>query len=221
MQKQSNKERNLLRTGVAVSNARAYGQRVFELKKIWSQRLWISPSLFITWCLTHFFQNATPGESLISNGKETTFQKGRQQVRKNQSRSFIVKNAYSVPKLKITSRKTNWPALKHQWKHLNDLDLPFIDSIKVTVLLGRDVMRVHDVLDVRMPLEGIEAPDGVRPHRPSSDFNDSTAWRFAFENSSCFQTFSVQETRWCCRQLLAHGIFWCQLSRTPTDEQWR
>ncbi|XP_045023214.1 uncharacterized protein LOC123467324 [Daphnia magna] len=83
---------------------------------------------------------------------------------RDQSRTFTVKNAYAVPKLEVTSRKINWPALKHQWKHLNDLDFPFIDSNKVSVLLGSDVMRVHDVLDVRIPPEGIEAPDGIRTH---------------------------------------------------------
>ncbi|XP_046455429.1 uncharacterized protein LOC124202951 [Daphnia pulex] len=83
---------------------------------------------------------------------------------RDQSRAFAVKNAYSVPKLEVKSRKINWPALKHQLKHLNDFDFPLIDSNKVSVLLGPDVMRVHDVLDVRMPPDGIEAPDGIQTH---------------------------------------------------------
>ena len=83
---------------------------------------------------------------------------------RNRSRSFAVKNAYSVPKLNVTSRRINWPAIQHQWKHLSDLELPLVDSSKVKILLGRDVMRVHDVLDVRTPPEGMEAPDGLQTH---------------------------------------------------------
>lgn len=64
----------------------------------------------------------------------------------------------------MSSREVNWPLIKHRWEHLKDLDLPLIDSSKVTVLLGRDVLRVHDVLDSRTPREGELAPDAVRTH---------------------------------------------------------
>ncbi|XP_059353479.1 uncharacterized protein LOC132088564 [Daphnia carinata] len=80
------------------------------------------------------------------------------------SRSFIVKAAYSVPQMKITKRTINWPKIKYRWQHLQEPDLPHIDSSKVTVLLGRDVLRVHDVLDTRIPPDGVEAPDGLKTH---------------------------------------------------------
>ena len=41
------------------------------------------------------------------------------------------------------------------------MDLPSIDVSDITILIGRDVMRVHDVLAHRSPPDGIEAPDGI------------------------------------------------------------
>jgi hypothetical protein len=80
------------------------------------------------------------------------------------SRSFEVKSAYTVPRLQIQTTSLNWPAVKHQWNHLCDIEPINADTKEIGVLLGRDVLRVHDVLDSRYPADGVEAPDGIKTH---------------------------------------------------------
>ncbi|XP_046632214.1 uncharacterized protein LOC124311889 [Daphnia pulicaria] len=80
------------------------------------------------------------------------------------SRSFPVKKAFSVPKLNINAQQIEWPVTKREWGYLQDVDLPHIDTNNVTILIGRDVMRVHDVLEHRSPPDGTEAPDGILTH---------------------------------------------------------
>jgi hypothetical protein len=80
------------------------------------------------------------------------------------SRSFEVKSAYTVPRLQIQTTSLNWPTVKHQWNHLCDIEPINADTKEIGVLLGRDVLRFHDVLDSRYPADGVEAPDGIKTH---------------------------------------------------------
>jgi hypothetical protein len=101
------------------------------------------------------------------NGEDPEFETKRVNFNvlpRDQSRSFLVKKAFSVPKLNVNSRTIYWPGIKRQWKHLEDLDLPVIDSSKVTVLLGSDVLRIHDNFGVRILQDGVETPDGILTH---------------------------------------------------------
>lgn len=58
----------------------------------------------------------------------------------------------------------NWPALKTNWSHFKDLNLTRIETSKVTVLLGREVIRVNDVLDSRITTDREIAPDSILTH---------------------------------------------------------
>jgi hypothetical protein len=77
------------------------------------------------------------------------------------NRSFPVKKAFSVPKINVSAQQIEWPVTERDWSYLKDVDLPSIDASDVTILIGRDFMRVHDVLAHRSPPDGIEAPDGI------------------------------------------------------------
>ena len=80
------------------------------------------------------------------------------------SRTFQVKTAFTVPRLQAQSAHVDWPSIKQQWSHLVDIQ-PINTGLKrVEVLLGRDVLRVHDVLESRYPSDGIDAPDGIKTH---------------------------------------------------------
>ena len=80
------------------------------------------------------------------------------------TRSSPVKRAFAVPKLNVSSQKIDWPVTKREWNYLKDVVLSPIDANNVTVLIGRDVLCVHDQLDQRFPPDGIEAPDALLTH---------------------------------------------------------
>ena len=75
---------------------------------------------------------------------------------------FQVKRAYTLPTLQTAKQRCDWPVMKQRWNHLADLDLPLIDSSRITVLLGGDIRGVHDVLEQRKSPDGIEAPNVYR-----------------------------------------------------------
>jgi hypothetical protein len=82
----------------------------------------------------------------------------------NSFRPFNVKTAYAVQRLKVTNIEFHWNKLRHQWPHLSDIDPINVDSSDIGVLLGRNVLRLHDVIDTCYPANGIEAPDGIKTH---------------------------------------------------------
>ncbi|XP_043228628.1 uncharacterized protein LOC122392278 [Amphibalanus amphitrite] len=55
---------------------------------------------------------------------------------------FRVRDARTTPVLNITGPAVNWPAIKTQWPHLCDLDLPGITTASVDILLGSDVLEL-------------------------------------------------------------------------------
>jgi len=79
-------------------------------------------------------------------------------------RSFGVKSAYAVPRLQSYNINLKWETVKYQWSHLVDIETIDIDSSEIGVLLGRNVLRVHDALETRYSADGIEAPDGIKTH---------------------------------------------------------
>ena len=72
--------------------------------------------------------------------------------------SFELEDAFVVPKINLSHRKINWPAIKHRWSHLAQLDLPAIDSSSVEILLGMDVAAAHQTLHMLEPLAGEDGP---------------------------------------------------------------
>ena len=64
---------------------------------------------------------------------------------------FQVKRAYTLPTLQTAKQRCDWPVMKQRWNHLADLDLPLIDSSRMTVLDGEVIRGVHDVLEQRIP----------------------------------------------------------------------
>ena len=82
----------------------------------------------------------------------------------NYFRFFNVKSAYAVQRLKFSNIDFNWNTIRHQWPHLPDIDPINVDSSEIGVLLGRNVLRIHNVLDTRYSADGIEAPDGIQTH---------------------------------------------------------
>ena len=79
-------------------------------------------------------------------------------------RAFEVKSAYAVQRVQAYNTNLNWETSKHLWSHLADIQPIEIDSSEIGVLLGRNILRVHDVLDTRYPADGVEAPDGIKTH---------------------------------------------------------
>lgn len=79
-------------------------------------------------------------------------------------RAFEVKSAYAVQRVQSYHANLNWETSKHLWSHLADIQPIEIDSSEIGVLLGRNILRVHDVLDTRYPADGVEAPDGIKTH---------------------------------------------------------
>ena len=79
---------------------------------------------------------------------------------RDQSKTFKVSNAIALKKLVLSDRRINWPALKREWGHISDIDLPAINSELVTVLLGRDTRGVHDIYETRRS-EDESAPEAV------------------------------------------------------------
>ena len=79
-------------------------------------------------------------------------------------RSFEIKSGYAVPRLQSYNINLKWETVKYQWSHLVDIEPIDIDSSEIGVLLGRNVLRVHDSLETRYPADGIEAPDGIKTH---------------------------------------------------------
>lgn len=64
---------------------------------------------------------------------------------------FPVKRAYTLSTLQTAKQRCDWPVMKQLWNHLADLDLPLIDSSRMTVLDGEVIRGVHDVLEQRIP----------------------------------------------------------------------
>lgn len=65
------------------------------------------------------------------------------------------------------SRRLNGQSLSANraiYKTCAPVDLQHIDANNVTILIGRDVMRVHNVLEQRSPPDGIDAPYGILTH---------------------------------------------------------
>ena len=80
------------------------------------------------------------------------------------SRTFQVKTAFTVPRLQAQSAHVDWSSINQQWSHLVDIQ-PINTGLKrVEVLLGPDVLGVHDVLESRYPSDDIDAPDGIKTH---------------------------------------------------------
>ena len=77
------------------------------------------------------------------------------------SKAFVVRNAYEVDNINISKRKINWPLERKNYSHLSDLKLAATDQSLVTVLIGRDVRDVHDILDYRKPPAGSDAPEAI------------------------------------------------------------
>ncbi|XP_032799385.2 uncharacterized protein LOC116936346 [Daphnia magna] len=76
--------------------------------------------------------------------------------------SFELEDAFVVPKINLSHRKINWPAIKHRWSHLAQLDLPALDSSSVEILLGMDVAAAHQTLQMLEPLAGEDGPTVYR-----------------------------------------------------------
>ena len=66
----------------------------------------------------------------------------------------------AVPQINFAKKRCHWPTVKLEWNHLNDLDLPTLDSSLVTVLIGRDVRGAHRTLQERCSSDDI-GPDAV------------------------------------------------------------
>jgi hypothetical protein len=84
-------------------------------------------------------------------------------IMSNSFRSFNVKTAYAVQRLKFSNIKFDWNTIRHHWPHLSNIDPINVDSLEIGVLLGRNVLRINDVLDTRYPAHGVETLDGIKP----------------------------------------------------------
>ena len=80
------------------------------------------------------------------------------------SRVFMAKNAYAVENINISKRRINWPFEKKRHSHLADLNLAATDQSLVTILIGRDIRDIHDILDYRKPPSGSDAPEAILTH---------------------------------------------------------
>jgi hypothetical protein len=68
---------------------------------------------------------------------------------------FVPTTAMAVPQINFAKKRCHWPTVKLEWNHLNDLDLPTLDSSLVTVLIGRDVRGAHRTLQERCSSDDI------------------------------------------------------------------
>ncbi len=73
-------------------------------------------------------------------------------------RAFEVKSAYAVQRVQAYNTNLNWETSKDLWSHIADIQTIEIDSSEIGVLLGRNILRVHNVLDTRYPADRVEAP---------------------------------------------------------------
>lgn len=53
--------------------------------------------------------------------------------------TYNIEDALTVPRLNLNKRTLNWPKDKSKWEHLQDLPLQSVDTSKVQVLIGMDV----------------------------------------------------------------------------------
>jgi hypothetical protein len=74
---------------------------------------------------------------------------------RNGEEEFVPKKAMAISQVKVrfvsqvVKNRSHWPTVKLEWNHLNDLDLPTLDSSLVTILIGRDVRGAHQTLKER------------------------------------------------------------------------
>ncbi|XP_046651040.1 uncharacterized protein LOC124342113 [Daphnia pulicaria] len=68
----------------------------------------------------------------------------------DKARTFQVTDAFTVPDIQLSPRNINWHTEKFEWPHLSDLNLPPIDSSKVELLIGIDIVDAHEILDSRI-----------------------------------------------------------------------
>ena len=77
---------------------------------------------------------------------------------RDKSAKFQV-SSLAVPKLNLSKKKVQWPTVKSEWKHIEDLELPAVDTSLVTILLGRNVRGVHQVSEERIAPPDSNGPD--------------------------------------------------------------
>jgi hypothetical protein len=77
---------------------------------------------------------------------------------RDKSAKFQV-SSFAVPKLNLSKKKVHWPTVKAEWKHIEDLELPAVDTSLVTILLGRNVRGVHQVSEERLAPPDTNGPD--------------------------------------------------------------
>ena len=75
---------------------------------------------------------------------------------------FAVVNGISLVHPDMPRRSFNPSELKINWPHLVDLNFDSRNTVQATVIVGRDVNRALDVLEVRHPPEGSDGPSAER-----------------------------------------------------------
>ena len=75
---------------------------------------------------------------------------------------FAVVNGISLVHPDMPRRSFNPSELKRNWPHLVDLNFDSRNTVQATVIVGRDVNRALDVLEVRHPPEGSDGPSAER-----------------------------------------------------------
>ncbi|XP_032785664.2 uncharacterized protein LOC116923312 [Daphnia magna] len=78
------------------------------------------------------------------------------------SQAFDVREAFVVPSINLSQRKINWRGIKKRWEHLADIDLPAIDSSKVEILVGMDMLPALRTLNTAAPNDGETGPTALQ-----------------------------------------------------------
>lgn len=102
------------------------------------------------WTMTRKQQNCVHQQDFIDKIQSSRWSKWSSTFKLEiEVARFQLKQLFSVSNLNINAQQIMWPTsgTKRKWNYLSDMKLPYVDPSKVTTFIGRDVMRIHKVLD--------------------------------------------------------------------------
>ena len=75
--------------------------------------------------------------------------------------TFEVNNAFSIPNLNVSRMANNWENIKHAWEKIYEIELSAALVGEVTILIGSDIPGAHENLEVKKPPKGMTGPRAI------------------------------------------------------------
>ena len=76
--------------------------------------------------------------------------------------TFEVNNAFSIPNLNASRNANNWENIKKSWEKIYEIELSAAPVGEVTILIGSDIPGAHENLEVKKPPKGMTGPRAIR-----------------------------------------------------------